>query len=111
MSAVRNASLAAPQEYGGKTQQQTMNHIHLSSLGSLPGLRNDHYLGNSPLARSLRGHAMPEDSVFAKAQFSAGMGKLSPLSQSAVHNVLNGSCNAEDHSLAAGALKHICRGW
>jgi len=88
-----------------------MNHIHFSNLGSLPGLRNDNYLGNSPLARSLRGHSMPEDSVFAKAQFSAGMEKLSPLSHSAVLNVLNGSCNAEDHSLAAGALKHICRGW
>jgi len=105
-----------------------MNHNHLNSFGSLPsfdnghshhslgslgkttGLSGDHYLGNGPLARALSGTAMPEDSSFAKAELSAGMGKLSPLSQSAVLSVLNGSCNAEDHSLAAGALKHICRG-
>lgn len=44
MSAVRNASLAAPQKAEAETQQQSMNHNHLNSLGSFD---NGHTHGNS----------------------------------------------------------------
>ncbi len=88
-----------------------MNHIHLSSLGSLPGLRNDHYLGSSPLARTLRGTSMPEDHCYAKAELNAGLKNLSQPYYSAVRNVMNGSRNMEDQVLAESALKGICRGW
>ncbi len=103
-----------------------MNHIHLnslgsfdnghshgsslSSLGSLPGL-DSHYLGNSPLARTLRGTDMPEDRYFAKAELNAGLKHLSQPHYAAVSNVLKGSCMMEDKVLASSALKSICRGW